>query len=404
MLQTPALWDGAVPAVTIVPSSSPTNVGNETIDSGQSKSVVSTVPVLHIINGEHFSGAERVQQLLGQCLESNHFAATFACLKQGKFPQLSGLPRKAIKLAPMHYRCDLGVVREVEQILRDGEHRLIHAHTPRAAMVASLASRRTGIPWLFHVHSPTARDSTRWLTNLFNDGFERWSLTNCSKIITVSKSLRREMLSRGYSRQKVVSIPNGVPIVEPILPSERLHQKNWRLGMVALFRPRKGVEILLQSLKLLQKPNICLELVGGFESPFYESKIRTLVDQLGLTDRVRFCGFQSNVMQIIREFDAMVLPSRFGEGMPMVVLEAMACGVPVIATSVEGTPEVVREGNEGVLANPNDPVSLALAMTRLTASRSEWAGMSQRAVQRQRERYTDQHMAASVAKVYRSLL
>ena len=100
----------------------------------------------------------------------------------------------------------------------------------------------------------------------------------------------------------------------------------------------------------------------------------------------------------------MVLPSLFGEGMPMVVLEAMAVGVPVIATRVEGTPEVIRHGEEGLLAEPQDPESLAQAITEFMASRSRWTEMSQRAVARQRDHFSDTHMAMMTAQVYRRIV
>ena len=100
----------------------------------------------------------------------------------------------------------------------------------------------------------------------------------------------------------------------------------------------------------------------------------------------------------------MVLPSLFGEGMPMVVLEALACGVPVIATSVEGTPEVIRHGQEGLLARPQDAESLSQAIQVFISDRSAWSRMSRLAVQRHRQAFSDVKMAERTARVYRKLL
>jgi glycosyltransferase involved in cell wall biosynthesis len=105
----------------------------------------------------------------------------------------------------------------------------------------------------------------------------------------------------------------------------------------------------------------------------------------------------------MRTFDAMVLPSLFGEGMPMVVLEALACGVPVIATRVEGTPEVVRHMKEGILANPQDADSLAQAIKHFTSDRLAWETMSRNAVLRHRDGFSDRNMARRTASVYRKL-
>jgi glycosyltransferase involved in cell wall biosynthesis len=88
----------------------------------------------------------------------------------------------------------------------------------------------------------------------------------------------------------------------------------------------------------------------------------------------------------------------------MVVLEALAVGVPVIATKVEGTPEVVRDGIEGLLAEPRDPVSLAKAIETFVSSRSRWTEMSQQAVIRHRSKFSDVEMARRTANVYRKML
>ncbi len=361
--------------------------------------------VMHLINGEYFSGAERVQQLLGKRLPEFGVKPTFVCLKPNKFPGLSDLPSETIRLAPMRGRFDFGIVRAIEQMLQDGKYDLLHAHTPRAAMVAAMVARRNDIPWIYHVHSPTVRDSTRALFNGVNDWAERLSLLNCSKLITVSKSLRREMLSRGWARSRVVAVGNGVAIQSPISPETRMNEPTWRLGVVALFRPRKGLEVLLEALSLLpDEMRIELEVIGGFESPGYERLIHRRVEELNIASRVHFRGFTKDVISATRRFDAMVLPSLFGEGMPMVVLEALSCGIPVIATKVEGTPEVIREGQEGVLAEPQNSASLATAIARMTASRSNWAKMSRNAFNRHRSQFTDTHMAESVAKVYRRML
>jgi glycosyltransferase involved in cell wall biosynthesis len=100
----------------------------------------------------------------------------------------------------------------------------------------------------------------------------------------------------------------------------------------------------------------------------------------------------------------MVLPSLFGEGLPMVVLEAMACGLPVVGTRVEGVPEAIGDGLSGLLAAPNDPADLARAISRIVSGELSWDDLSRRARARQVERFSDGSMAAGVAAVYREVL
>ncbi len=361
-----------------------------------------TQRVLHIINGEVFSGAERVQQLLGLQLPAFGYDPSFVCIKPGKFAECCDLPAERVWAEPMQHRRDLRVVERIAQRAMKSSIKLIHAHTPRSAMVASAVAKKMGLPWIYHVHSPTVRDSTRRVQNWINDCVERLALQSVQRIITVSKSLRREMLCRGYDRHKVIAIANGVAVQEPIPTEERRDAQHWRLGMVAFIRPRKGIEVLLQAMQRIavRWPNVHLDVIGGFESEAYRSHIVELTERLGIAHQVHWRGFLRDVQSGLRPLDAMVLPSLFGEGMPMVVLEALAMGIPTIATAVEGTPEVIRDGREGYLAQPQDSDSLAMAIERLISDRDAWRIMSFNAFQRHRTNFTDTIMAQKVGHAY----
>lgn len=365
-----------------------------------------TTTVLHVINGEHFSGAERVQQLLGRRLSDLGFDARFACVKPDRFPELCGLNKKQIVETPMRGRFDLRVISKLTKYVRDNSVALLHAHTPRTAMITSLVAMRTGLPWVYHVHSPTSRDSTRGFVNRVNSWIERYSILNCDCLITVSASLATEMLRLGVAAKKLVTVPNGVPAIEPIDARARIQQKNWRLGIVALMRPRKGVEVALQAMQQLKAAGhaVTLELIGGFETGEYQRQIMGMVEELDVQDVVEWTGFTSDVPEAIRRLDALVLPSLFGEGMPMVVLEALAAAVPVVATSVEGTPEVVRDGVEGLLSEPRDVDSLVKKVEELISDRSRWIDMSDRALARHRDHFSDARMAEGVAAAYGRVL
>ncbi len=362
--------------------------------------------VLHVINGEHFSGAERVQQLLGKRSAQFGFDAIFACVKPGKFLQSCKLRKRQLSEFPMQGRYDISIVRQMEEKVRAEDISLLHAHTPRTALITSLLARRTDLPWIYHVHSPTIRDSARPVTNRVNMLMERIAIRTCSKVITVSKSLRREMLRLGVQRNRLHVVANGVPAIEPIDTDERLQNETWTLGMLALFRPRKGVEVAIEAMRLLaeRKLPVKLQLIGGFESPEYQDAILDSITLSGLESEVTWKGFTEDVAGAVRELDGLVLPSLFGEGMPMVVLEALAAAVPVVATKVEGTPEVIRHGIEGYLAAPTDPIDLAKCIEQLVTDRRKWASLSENALVRHRQQFSDDKMAEAVAKVYQKAL
>src|SRR5207237_5725177 len=128
----------------------------------------------------------------------------------------------------------------------------------------------------------------------------------------------------------------------------------WTLGAIALFRPRKGIEALLEALAVLRSRNVNVRLraVGGFESPVYKADVLALAERLDLTEAIDWIGFTRNVNRELAKIHLFVLPSLFGEGLPMVVLEAMAAGLPVVASRVEGVPEAVVHRETGLLVEP----------------------------------------------------
>lgn len=392
--------------------SSPFTVATGSIRPAADASSKRTISVLHLVNGEYFSGAERVQSHLGRCLPEFNVHADFACLKQGLFAdhlqraEDAGEPIGRGYRIPMRGRFDLRVVLPLKKMVRTQKYQLLHAHTPRTAMVAAMLSRLTNVPWVYHVHSPAARDSARMLQNRMNAWIETASLRRCTHLITVSESLHQAMVDAGWPTERVSTVHNGVPCNRP--PRHRVPQPNgrWTLGMVALMRPRKGLEIALQAVKQLvsEGHDVHLRCIGPFETEAYQASMMTLVATLGIEDRVEFSGFAEDVPQALAQLDALVLPSLYGEGLPMVVLEAMAAALPVVATKVEGTPEAIRDGQDGLLAEPGCSHSLAAQIERLVTGAVDWHRMAEAACQRHHDHFSDQAMAAATAAVYRRLL
>jgi glycosyltransferase involved in cell wall biosynthesis len=231
------------------------------------------------------------------------------------------------------------------------------------------------------------------------------SLCRVSRVIAVSRTLEQWAQGLGLPRWKISVVHNGVPVLGDL--SQRPYPSStWTLGTVALFRPRKGLEVLLESVALLRSQGLPVRLraVGGFETPEYEAHIRGLSEELGLHSAIDWVGFRQNVPAEFARMDLFVLPSLFGEGLPMVILEAMAAGVPVVATRVEGAPEAVRHELEGLLVEPGNARSLSEQVGRLMRGDVDWHDLREAAHRRQARCFSAESMAAGVAHVYDKLL
>jgi len=366
---------------------------------------VRTARVLHLINGEHYSGAERVQDLLARELPQFGYDVGFACVKPMRFPTARETTTAPLFELPMRGRFDLRVVKKIVRLIQDGNYELLHAHTPRTALVGRLAAQRSGLPLVYHVHSPAGHDSTRVLTNAFNALVEWHSLRGAERLIAVSPSLARYMIARGFPADRVVCVPNGVPAV-PTAFDRSAPTGTWTLGAIALFRPRKGVEVLLEALAALRSwgVDVRLRAVGGFETFAYETAILGLADRLGLRKSIDWVGFTRDVNAELAKIDLFVLSSLFGEGLPMVVLEAMAAGLPVVATRVEGVLEAVSHRETGLLVDPDSVSQLASAIRQFTSGEVDYSTMSRNGRERHAARFSDVAMARNVANVYRDVL
>ncbi|MBN1008735.1 glycosyltransferase [Amphritea pacifica] len=361
--------------------------------------------ILHIINGDLYSGAERVQDLLALRLPEFGYDVGFACVKEGKFPKMRMAKEAPLHLVPMKSRFDLGIAFSLARKIRDEDYALVHTHSPRAALVGRVASFLAGVPMVHHVHSPTSRDTEDPLRNRINTVIERFSLTGVKRLLPVSKSLERYLKSQGILSGKIRMVANGVPTPGQ-LPVREPPRTEWVIGSVALFRPRKGLEVLVEAIALLRDNgrSVRLRAVGPFETLAYENEIKSLADSLGVADNIDWVGFTQNVNYELTKLDAFVLPSMFGEGMPMVILEAMAMGVPVVASDVEGIPEVLEQSCTGLIVPPGDANALAITLDDLIGGRYAWAAMRKAAYGKQSLLFSDRSMAEGVSKVYQEIL
>jgi glycosyltransferase involved in cell wall biosynthesis len=373
--------------------------------TAEQSAAIDMIRVLHVINGEYYAGAERVQDLLAKNLPACGFSVGFACVKPDLFDEMREYRAAPLYATPMVNRFDLRAAARVARIVREGGYRLLHGHTVRTALVGRIAAAMTGVPLVYHAHSPASHDSTRRWMNCLNGWIERQSLRHVSRVIAVSQAMAAHIAREGFEAARIRVVPNGVPLAAAARHRDQPSGR-WTLGAVALFRPRKGIEVLLEAMAKLRRlgVNVHLRAVGPFASPQYAAEIARHVERLGLTHDVSWVGLTRHVTDELLKMDLFILPSLFGEGLPMVVLEAMTAGVPIVATRVAGVPEAIRHAQDGVLVNPADADDLARAIADVIAGRYDWSALRASAMARHADCFSDRAMAAGVAAVYRELL
>ena len=306
---------------------------------------------------------------------------------------------------------DLAHARRLVRLLRELRPAVVHTHSSKAGALGRYASIRTGIGQ--RVHTPHT------YSFLFNSMFSRpkralfrrietWLGARTERIISVSETEAQTIGDSGVvPRERIRVVPNGIDPApwmeaEPFPRAELAVPAGVPLTMVAgLLNVAKGQDVALRALARPGLERLYLLLAGEGET---EHELRELAAELGVTDRVRFLGWRSDLPRLLRACDLLWLPSRW-EGMPYIALEAMAAGLPVVATRVDGARDLIDHGESGHLVPLDSPPALAEATVRLLASSPEQrAAMGAAGRERVLARFTSEQMVRGLLAVYEELV
>ena len=325
------------------------------------------IRVLHVIATLDRAGAEKQLVCLCRNMDRSMFQPAVCCLTRGG-PLAADLRRAGVPIYLLNKRgrWDLHVIWRAMRVIRAFQPHIVHTWLPTANTLGRVAGLAAGVPVL--IASERSKDAWKGMARLMADRI----LGKRTTLIATNAEAVRDFLVDEIElpKEKIRVIRNGLDLAEFDAaaakgPSGALPDPEGCtvVGAVGRLEPQKGMEDLIEAFARLplEFQDVKLWIVG--EGPL-ERKLQRKAVETGLQERVRFLGARADVPALMKRFDLFVLSSLW-EGVPNVVLEAMAARRAVVATKVDGTPEAVTHGWTGLLTPPSNPNLLAQAMERL---------------------------------------
>jgi len=371
-----------------------------------------TYRVLYLITSTFLGGAEKILYETVKGMNNKEFNLFVCSLKRkGEFAQkiesegVEVISLEATDKSVFHSMIEsFKTLFRLINILRAKKVDILHCFLFRANLLGRIAGRLTGVPIIISsVRTPEVEK--RYQLTL-----DRITSFMVDRYTAVSEAVREYSIEHGISQEKILTIYNGVslnngsPFINGLELKKIFGIKADESVIVTIGRLRveKGHRFFLKSMvKVREKiPAIKALIVGKGKE---EEKLKRYSQKLGLDDHVIFTGEREDISEIIQIVDVFVLPSLW-EGMPNVLLEAMAAGKPVVATKVGGIPELVVHEETGILVHPEDSSALANAILDLLQDKLKAKKMGEAGRVRVEEHFNISRMVEKTENLYRELL
>jgi glycosyltransferase involved in cell wall biosynthesis len=325
--------------------------------------------IAHLITGGELAGGQVVAlQLAIAAREAGH-EALFVSPTRGELVDRAAAEGFPTELVDVRRTTRLRGALRLARILRRRDIDVLHTHVHVAANVLGrIAARAAGVDVVSHLHIENHFRPSR-LARAPLIGLDNATARLCARLVAVSDSTRTAFERQGFPSRLLETVHNGVDAAAvsaapPVgLRAELgIPEGDLVLAHVGRLAPVKGQRELIEALRGLGREDVHVVVFGRDleRGGAYCAELERLA--VGLN--VRFAGFRADAAAALGEVDALVLPSWI-EGLPLVVLEAMAQAKPVVATAVGGTPEAVVDGETGLLVSPRDVTALTEALGRL---------------------------------------
>jgi len=357
--------------------------------------------ILHLETGKHLYGGALQVLLLVEGLRERG-VENLLVVPSGSEVEIEarrrGLP---VNPARMAGEADLFFLPRFRRLIRSTAPDLVHLHSRRGGDTLGAAGARwAGVPVVLtrRVDNPEPPLAVEAKYRMYD------------RVITISREIRNVLIRQGVDPEKVRCVPSALdpaPFQAPCRKEDfratlGLPPGGSLVGMAAQFIPRKGHDILLQAVPAIleERPGTRFILFG--RGPLH-GEVGKRVTSLGLQDSVFLPGFREDLPALLPCLDLLVHPATM-EGLGVILLQAGASGVPVVAAAAGGIPEVVIHGETGLLVRPSDPGALADAVSELLADEARARAMGEAARGRVHEIFSVDRMVEGNLAVYREIV
>jgi glycosyltransferase involved in cell wall biosynthesis len=366
------------------------------------------VKVLQITHDLNIGGLQRVVTDISRNLDTEKFEVGVACLREsGPLEQeLTEFGIPVFIIGEKTSKTDYFSFLKLIPIIRRFKPEVIHTHNTLPFLDGTLAGRITKVPVLIHTdHARSFPDKRRYMV------VERILSKIVDKIVAVSEHTKKNLIHyEKINPKKIDVIHNGIDGQKYKVDVDRkqikkvfgVENKNPLLGLGVRLTPQKGITHLIRAVSVLKEefPDIGV-LVAG--EGFLLENLKREANVLGVSESIRFIGPRTDMNEILSILDVYVLPSLW-EGLPLVILEAMAAQKPIVATNVGGTSEIIQNGENGILVPPKDTVRLAEELTALLKDRNRMSRIAFHANRCFLDQFSVKIMTEKYKKLYLSMV
>lgn len=350
--------------------------------------------ICYIIPSQEIGGTEKMLIMLADNIRKYGFQVVVITMqKEGTFHKFLALHNIKYYALDLKKNPFAGILKAVYIFMKE-KPCIVHSFLFAGNMFAKFMKIFFRIPLIC-----SQRSTDNWKKTI------HWKLEKitdflCSMIISNSNAGKKILIEKtGIKPDKIVVIPNGIDIkkIAESVFDKKNNTGEILVGSIGSLRKAKGFDILVEAASIVSRKRRDIKFMILGKGPL-ESYIRQQITRLGLNETVVLCGFIENVYNYMVSFDMVVIPSRW-EGFPVVALEAMACGKPVIATTTGDLPEIVEHGITGLLVEPENPKEMADAILKVASNEKMREEMGKNAMIRV-ENFSLENMVREYRKTY----